>query len=191
VLFRSGATACTASASASQARVASSPEIEPAARQIAQASPEIVIIGLAATASNFVLALRKLGCHSLCWGISLTATPIRAMGRDADGVGFAIVMPSPFTRKSELVRRYQDDMAASGNTDFSLQGLEGYVCAATLTEALRHAGPAPTRAAVVAALDRIKNFDLGGLKIDFGNPTHEGNSFVETAIYGTNGRLLS
>ena len=113
------------------------------------------------------------------------------MGDLAHGLGFAIVVPSPFATKFEIVRRYQADMLASGAKDFSLPSLEGYMDAYVLAEGLRRAGPSPTRAAVLAGLERIEAFDLGGVKINFGPRNREGNQFVDVAVMSANGRLIS
>lgn len=166
-------------------------EVDPAAAKIAAAAPQIVIIGLAGTAPAFVRALRKAGGKSSAYGLSITASALGAMGDLAHGLGFAIVVPSPFATKYEIVRRYQADMLANGTSDFSLPSLEGYIDAAVLAEGLRRAGPAPTRAAVLAGLERIEGYDLGGVKISFGRTNREGNQFVDVAVISANGRLIS
>lgn len=166
-------------------------EVEPAAQKIAEAKPQIVIIGLAGTAPAFVRAFRAAGGKSSAYGLSITAGSLGAMGDLAHGLGFAIVVPSPFATKFEIVRRYQADMLASGAKDFSLPSLEGYMDACVLAEGLRRAGPSPTRAAVLAGLERIEGFDLGGVKINFGPRNREGNQFVDVAVMSANGRLIS
>jgi len=82
-------------------------------------------------------------------------------------------------------------MEASGSKDFSLPSLEGYMDASVLVEGLRRAGPAPTRAALIAALSSIEAFDMGGVKINFGRSNREGSQFVDVAVIGSNGRLVS
>jgi ABC-type branched-subunit amino acid transport system substrate-binding protein len=166
-------------------------EVEPAAQKIAEAKPQIVIIGLAGTAPAFVRAFRAAGGKSSAYGLSITAGSLGAMGDLAHGLGFAIVVPSPFATKFEIVRRYQADMLASGAKDFSLPSLEGYMDAYVLAEGLRRAGPAPTRAAVMQGLERIEAFDMGGVKINFGRSNREGNQFVDVAVISANGRLIS
>jgi len=166
-------------------------EVEPAAAKVAEAAPQIVIIGLAGTAPAFVRALRKAGGKSSAYGLSITAGSLAAMGDLAHGLGFAIVVPSPFATKFEIVRRYQADMLASGSREFSLPSLEGYMDACVLAEGLRRAGPSPTRAGVIAALEHIEGYDLGGVKINFGRGNREGNQFVDVAVISSNGRLIS
>ncbi|MDM0050868.1 ABC transporter substrate-binding protein [Variovorax sp. J22R115] len=191
-----GFKASLAKAKLEPAVIASTPsttsmEVEPAAKQIAEAKPQIVIIGLAGTAPAFVRAFRAAGGKSSAYGLSITAGSLGAMGDLAHGLGFAIVVPSPFATKFEIVRRYQADMLASGAKDFSLPSLEGYMDASVLAEGLRRAGPSPSRAAVLAGLERIEGFDLGGVKINFGPRNREGNQFVDVAVMSANGRLIS
>lgn len=171
-----------------------SPEVDPAAREIAAAAPQIVIMGLGAgTAPLFVRALRKAGGTSTIYGLSIamSAQNIRELGDLARGLGFSIVVPSPFAAKYEIVRRYQADMEASGSKEFSLPSLEGYVDARVLAEGLRRAGPAPTRATLIAALEQIEALDLGGLRIGYGKGRRDGSSFVDVAVIGNNGRFLT
>lgn len=171
-----------------------SPEVEPAAQEIAKVAPHVVIMGLGAgTAPMFVRALRKAGGTSTIYGLSIamSAQNIRDLGDLSRGLGFSIIVPSPFATKFEIVRRYQDDMEASGSKDFSLPSLEGYIDARVLAEGLRRAGPAPTRASVIAGLEQIEALDLGGLRVGYGKGTREGNRFVDVAVIGSGGRFIS
>lgn len=171
-----------------------SPEVEPAAQDIAKAAPQVVIMGLGAgTAPLFVRALRKTGSTSTIYGLSIamSAQNIRDLGELSRGLGFSIVVPSPVATKHEIVRRYQADMEAAGSTDFSLPSLEGYVGARVLAEGLRRAGTAPSRAAIVAALEQVDALDLGGLRIGFGKGQREGSHFVDVAVIGSGGRFMS
>lgn len=166
-------------------------EVEGAADAIAKAAPQVVITGLAGTAPAFIKALRKAGGNSTVYGLSIMASALTPMGDAARGVGFALIVPSPYSTRHEVVRRYQADMEASGNKQFSLPSLEGYMDASVLVEGLRRAGPAPTRAALIGALAGIEAFDLGGVKINFGRSNREGSQFVDVAVIGSNGRLVS
>jgi len=171
-----------------------SPEVEPAAKEIAKAAPQVVIMGLGAgTAPLFVKALRQTGAASTIYGLSIamSAANIRDLGELSRGLGFSIVVPSPFATKHEIVRRYQADMEAAGSKDFSLPSLEGYVDARVLAEGLRRAGAAPTRAAIVAALEQVDALDLGGLRIAYGKGTREGSRYVDVAVIGSGGRFMS
>ena len=168
-------------------------EVEPAAREIAKAPPQVVVMGLAGTAPAFVKALRAAGGTSTIYGISIgaSAANIRALGEASRGLGFSLVVPSPVASKYEIVRRYQADMQAHGSTDYSLPSLEGYINARVLAEGLRRAGAALTRESLLAALEGIDTLDLGGVRIGFGKGRREGSSFVDVAVIGQGGRMIS
>ena len=107
------------------------------------------------------------------------------------GLGFSIVVPTPFTPKHEIVRRYRADMEAMGSSDLSLVSLEGYINARVLTEGLRRAGANPTRESLHAGLEGLGTLDLGGLRLSFGKGDHEGSNFVDLAVIGPDSKLMT
>ena len=68
----------------------------------------------------------------------------------------------------------------------SFISLEGFVNAKVIVEALRRAGPQPTRAAFRQALESLRNFDLGiGAALTFGPERHQGlDSVYFTRVEG-------
>jgi ABC-type branched-subunit amino acid transport system substrate-binding protein len=170
-----------------------SSEVEPAAAAIAKADPQMVLMGLAGVAPLFVKALRQAGSSSAVYGLSISASAanIQALGEMGRGLAFAIAVPSPFTPRYEIVRRYQADMQDSGSTEYSLSTLEGYIAARVTAEALRRAGTGVSREGLILALDKIDSLDLGGLRIGFGAGNRIGGNFVDVAVIGTGGRMLS
>lgn len=168
-----------------------SPEVEPAAKTIAAAAPQAVIVGLAGTTPAFVKAFRGAGGGSATYGLSIMAGAVATMGELARGVGFAIVVPPPTATRYDVVRRYQRDMAAAGQKTLSLPSMEGYINASVLAEGLRRAGPAPSRARLIAALESVQGHDLGGMKLSFGPGNREGSQFVDVAVVGAGGRILT
>ncbi len=85
-----------------------SPEVEPAALEIARNAPQVVIMALAGTAPSFVKALRSTGAASSIYGLSIgaSAANLNLLASFSRGMGFSIVVPSPFSTKFEVVRRY-------------------------------------------------------------------------------------
>ncbi|MND09297.1 hypothetical protein D3C83_325030 [compost metagenome] len=59
-----------------------------------------------------------------------------------------------------------------------------------LVEALRRAGPQPSRAKVLKALESISNHDLGGVFVGFSNANRIGSRYVEVTVIGSSGKLL-
>ncbi|HWS05348.1 MAG TPA: amino acid ABC transporter substrate-binding protein, partial [Burkholderiaceae bacterium] len=58
-----------------------------------------------------------------------------------------------------------------------------------LVEALRRAGPNPTRQKVLAALEGMQKFDLGGLEVSYSAEDHTGLDFADLSIIGTDGKF--
>lgn len=170
-----------------------SQDVEAAARAIAQASPQVVVMALAGVAPLFLKAMRGMGGTSAVYGLSISASAanIQAMGELGRGVGFAIVVPSPFSAKHEIVRRYQVDMRASGWSDYSFPSIEGYINARVLAEALRRAGPGATREGVIAALEALDVLDLGGFRVQYGPRNRSGSEFVDVAVLGKNHQIIA
>lgn len=89
-----------------------------------------------------------------------------------------------------MVREARDLAKSAGQTDLSPIFLEGFCGAKVLVEALRRAGPKPTRQTVLKALDSIRKFDLGGLEIGYSPEDHSGSNFVEMSIIGTDHKFV-
>ena len=67
--------------------------------------------------------------------------------------------------------------------------MEGFAGAKVLVEGLRRAGPNPTGVSLTAALNGLKNFDLGGMELSYGPADHTGLDFVDLSIVGADGRF--
>ena len=167
--------------------------VEPAALALAKAAPQLVIMALAGVVPLFVKAFRQIGGSSTPYGLSIgaSAASIKALGPQGRGVGSSILVPSPFAPKHAIVRRWQEDMAASGWSDYSLPSLEGYINARVAAEGLRRGDAGVTRESLIGALDRIEALDLGGLRVGFGKGNRIGGNFVDVAVIGQDGRMLS
>jgi len=69
----------------------------------------------------------------------------------------------------------------------SFRSLEGFVNAKVIVEALRRAGPSPTRVGFRQALESLKSFDLGiGAPLTFGPERHQGldNVYFTSVVNG-------
>jgi branched-chain amino acid transport system substrate-binding protein len=169
-----------------------SKDVNPAVKAVAASDAQLVIMSLAGVAPLFVDAYRAVGGGATLYGLSISASAanVKSMGQQSRGVGFAIVVPSPFSRRHELVRRYQSDMSAAGVKDLSLPSLEGYVNARVMVEGLRRAGTSITRDSLHSALAGIEALDLGGMRIGYGRTNRIGGHFVDVAVVGQHGQLL-
>ena len=89
-------------------------------------------------------------------------------------------------------RRFQEDFKRYGpaNAVPTQNHFEGYVTTLVFLEALKRAGPAPTREKLVKALDSMKETDIGGFVVDFSPDRHAGSRFVDVGIISSSCRLV-
>jgi ABC-type branched-subunit amino acid transport system substrate-binding protein len=96
-------------------------------------------------------------------------------------------MPPLWNDTLPAVRDYRLLM---GNERASYHGLEAYLMARTLVEGLRRAGREAPRERLIAALETLNHFDLGGYRIDYGSKHRTGSRFVELSVVGPDGKIL-
>lgn len=115
---------------------------------------------------------------------------VAALGPLAHGMVFAQVVPSPWERKREIAREYQEAaLRANPAGEFSYGALEGFVTAKALVRALQANGPELTRASFLRTLENSR-FDLGGMVVRWSSELHEGSRFVDLSMVKTDGRFM-
>ena len=126
---------------------------------------------------------RAQGLNTHFYGVNSGSTQLaKHLAELAHGMIFAQVMPSPWERKTAVTRAYQEAFTrAHADKPFSYGSLEGYVTARALVEALKLAGPNPTRASFVASL-RNSSLNIEGLRVNYGDTAHAGLSLVDLSI---------
>lgn len=147
--------------------------------------------GSAGVYGRLIRLARAAGVATTFMGINSGSTELaRSLGPDARGMVFAQVMPSPWSRRTALVRDYQQAFArAHPARPFSYASLEGYATARALVAGLRLAGPNLTRGSLVDALERA-DIELGGYALRYRPQDHAGARFVDLAIVTRDGTFL-
>lgn len=97
----------------------------------------------------------------------------RRLGRDLTlNLVNSQVVPSPDDVSYPLVAEYRAHTASSGATFI---GLEGWLNAVVVIEALRRAGPNPSRADFIRAMETLHGWDPGiGTPLEFSPTNHQG-----------------
>jgi branched-chain amino acid transport system substrate-binding protein len=165
----------------------------PAAEKIVASGPEAVLLALAGKPAIDVIkniSQRRRGMQMYALSVLATPANLRALSPDGTGVTIAQVVPYPSNATLPLVREYQQAMTAAGFTEFSHLSLEGYINAKVVAEGLRRAGSSPTRASLVAALDAMRGYNLGGMEVAFGQGASSGSRFIELTMINTQGKLI-
>jgi branched-chain amino acid transport system substrate-binding protein len=139
--------------------------------------------------SGGVKALREAGSAAQVVTVSNNASGgfIKQLGEHARGVVVTQVFPSEralgFAINREALSMLKDKNALTP------QVMEGFASAKVLVEALRRAGPKPTREKIVDALNGLQRYDLGGLELGFSPTDHTGLDYVELSIIGRDGKF--
>jgi ABC-type branched-subunit amino acid transport system substrate-binding protein len=160
---------------------------------IAAMRPDAVVLAVTnPVAEKFIRAYRHTGASTQFYSFSfLDGMELhRALGGDSQGIVISQVVPNPWNSSLPLVAEYQQAMRKSGRENFSHASLEGYVGMKVLVEALKRAGPEPTRESSKRALEALREFDLGGLYVRYGPNDHAGLSFNELTMVNRAGKYV-
>ncbi|MBP6494440.1 MAG: ABC transporter substrate-binding protein [Rhodoferax sp.] len=163
------------------------------AKAIADKQPGMFINhGSAGFYTKLITTAKKAGARTTFMAVNSGSSQIaKGLGPLAYGMVFSQVVPSPWERKREIAREYQDAARkASPNPEFNYGALEGYMTAKVLAMALRSIPPKElSRASLVKAL-YSGPFDVGGLVVRFEPGNHEGSHFVDLSIVSREGRFI-
>lgn len=158
---------------------------------VAAANPQAVLMACTPTAcADFIKQIRKLRLMPQFLMLSNVNSEefFDSLGDYGRGIGVMQVMPYPRDIGAGVVREFQralKEMKDPPPPSYAV--LEGFVAAKLMTEAIRRAGPHPTRQKIVAALDTMHDYDLGGILVNYSPTDHDGSNFVELTIVGKNG----
>jgi ABC-type branched-subunit amino acid transport system substrate-binding protein len=72
----------------------------------------------------------------------------------------------------------------------SYSSMEGFIAAKVLVEGLRRAGPKPTREKLVAGLESMTRYDMGGVDVTYGPNDRTGTTYIDLTIIGKNGKFV-
>lgn len=161
-------------------------------QQLREQRAEMVLNhGSASIYERLIRKTRAAGLSTTFLAVNSGSTQLAgALGPVAQGMVFSQVVPNPWLRKTEIVREYQDTFArVQPGRAYSYGSLEGYVTAKALVQALRLAGPKPTRIALVKALQKA-DIGLGGMKLHYRPGDHAGSTFVDLALVTREGKFL-
>lgn len=169
--------------------------VEAAVSAIAPAEPDaIIMVSVNRASAAFIKQMRAKGSKARLFSISVVNFKelLKNAGEDTvRGVGISQVMPFPYSPMQPVVREFQELMAKyqPGKT-ISYASIESFIAAKVLVEAIRRAGPEPTRQKVLAQLDAMTDYDVGGFHVNFGPGNRVGSRYVEVTVIGPGGRLI-
>jgi branched-chain amino acid transport system substrate-binding protein len=164
------------------------PDIEGGLKEVMKGSPEVVIFTtLYKATADFIRSAQKAGFGAQMVSNSFPgSSPLaRELGKDGAGVAIAQVVPPPSKRSVPVVQEYQAAIEKHlGKKEWSFTSLEAFIAAKVTVEALKRAGPRPTREGFMQALDGMRSFDAGGYVVGFAPNNHNGSAYVELTVIG-------
>lgn len=169
--------------------------VSAAVKSVAAAHPKaILLLAAGAPASGFVKAVRAVpeGLTQI-YGLSvlLHADLVSAAGVEAArGIVLSQATPYPFTSSKPVITEYQNAMKAyAPQAALSFSSLEGFMGAKIAAEAVRRTGASPSREKILAALNTLGEYNLGGLSVNYSAQTRKGWGGVELTIINASGNL--
>lgn len=167
-------------------------DVAKAAEAISKTTPQaVVMVTLYKPTAAFVKTMKQLGQFPMFLTLSPVGGEVLAqeLGNDARGIGISQVVPYPWNDTISIVKDYQR-LLDKQKDKFSYYGLEGYITARLVAEALKKAGKDLTREKLVTTLEGMQNFDLGGFKLNYGPNSRQGSRYVELTVVGAGGKVI-
>ena len=152
----------------------------------------LVFIGTAGAVAEGVKVLRGAGSVAQIVTLSNNASAgfVKQLGEHARGTIVSQVFPSERSLAVPLIKEAHDLARAKGLAGVTPAMMEGYAAAKVLVEGLRRAGKSPSRESLVAALNGIGRFDIGGLDVSYSSTDHTGLDYADLSIVGADGRFM-
>jgi len=170
-----------------------STKLEEAVAAIAKADPQAVImVTLADAGVAFVKQMKAAGKSPMFLTLSNNSSNafIKNLGIDGHGLAVSQVSPYPFSGSEPLTREFLGLMKDKKDVAPSYSSMEGFIAAKVLVEGLRRAGKQPTREKLIAGLESMKAYDLGGVDVTYGPNLRTGTSYIDLTIIGKTGKFV-
>ena len=168
------------------------PDFTVIAPKAAKEQPQaILFIGSGGALTQGVKAIRDAGSKAQIVTLSNNAAGafIKQLGENGHGVIVTQVFPGerstghPFINEATVLARAK-------NLELTPSMVEGFAGAKVLVEALRRAGPKPTREKLQRVLDNFEPYDLGGkLLVEFSPTDHTGLRYADLSIISSDGKF--
>lgn len=147
-----------------------SPDVNAALDAILPSQPEAVVqIGAYKACAEFIRQARAKGYGGQFFNVSFVGSKALAdeLGPAGMGVVISQVVPFPYTPSSMVVREYQQRMKEAGEQELDFSSMEGFLIGKVFVEGVRRAGKNLSRDALIAALESMKDVNLGGFEISY------------------------
>ncbi len=168
--------------------------VKSALLEIRKAEPDaVVMVGAYKPIAEFIKLSRKLKFDPTFVNISFVGSKALAqeLGDQGEGVIISQVVPFPWDASNQVVSEYQAALAAVDSAaEPGFVTLEGYIVGRLAIEALEEAGADLTRESFLAALAGLRDIDMGGASLRFGEGDNQGMDSVFLTRITSDGTFL-
>lgn len=168
-------------------------KVDEAVGKVAAVMPQSIVMACTLEAcAEFVRKIKKRGLSPRFNHLSAVdiASLHKELGELSRGLEVSRVVPLPQAQSVPVVNEYTKALKAfAPKSTPSFLSLEGYIAAKALTEGLKRAGANPTRQSLTAALEGMRDVDLGGFVVNFAGANRRGSDFADVTIIGLGGRI--
>jgi branched-chain amino acid transport system substrate-binding protein len=137
---------------------------------------------------NSPAASAQMYAMSVVWADEI----VKAAGPDkARGTVIIQAIPFPYSVTLPVVGEYQRVMKQYAPTEaINFPTFEGFVAGKITVEAIKRAGPNPTREKVQKALLAMGEYNIGGIYVNYGPSARRGWGGTDPSVIGPGGKLL-
>jgi ABC-type branched-subunit amino acid transport system substrate-binding protein len=168
-------------------------DVQKALDVLVGARPEAIVqISAYKASAAFIKQARAKGFGGQFFNVSFVGSKALAdeLGDAAVGVVITQVVPFPYATSIPIVREYQQAMAGAGQKEVDFSSMEGFLTAKVFVEGLKRSGRNPTRDGLIAGLESIRDWDLGGFAIGYGSQDHIGSNYVDVTTIARDSRFI-
>lgn len=167
-------------------------QVDGAVAALGKAEPQAIIqAALFNTTAAFIRAMRKSGYGGTYLNFSVVGIDplFTALGKDIGGVVVSQVVPSPRRTTVPIVREYLAAIETSDQSP-SYEGLEGFIAAKALSEALRRAGRGADSAALQKVMASMTDYDVGGFHLNLRAGVRDAARPIDLVTITSDGRII-
>lgn len=169
--------------------------VKTAVLDLREGRPEaVIIVGAYEPVAEFIRWSRYLDFNPVFVNISFVGSSAlaRALGASGKDIVVTQVVPFPHDRRIPVVGQYHEALrAVAASAEPGFVSLEGYLTGRVAVEALRRAGPNPTRKGFIRALQQAGTMDLGGFVLLYGESDNQGSDRVYLTVIDGSERFRS
>ncbi len=170
-------------------------DVARAVSTINAAKPEAVVqISAYNSCAAYIRAARAAGYGGLFYNVSFVGTQALADALGPQGAGVVVtqVVPSPYAPSRPITREFLAAIKRGGSTvQPNFGSMEGYIAAKVFLEGLLRAGPRLSRESLMAGLETMTEYSLGGFRVSLSRTDHVASNLVETSLLTGDGRVRS